>query len=66
MAVRRVTVQITDSDLERIQKLVEDGNFINISDCIRTAIRFLDQSMTGEYIGKRDRLAEDRKEKREV
>ncbi|MHC1631281.1 MAG: ribbon-helix-helix domain-containing protein [Methanotrichaceae archaeon] len=66
MAVKRVTVQITDSDLARIQKLVEDGNFINISDCIRTAIRFLDQSMTGEYIGRRDRLAEENEENKEV
>jgi len=66
MAVRRVTVQITDSDLERIQKLVEDGNFINISDCIRTAIRFLDQSMAGEYISRRDRASVEKREKREV
>ena len=66
MAVRRVTVQITDSDLERIQKLVEDGNFINISDCIRTAIWFLDQSMAGEYISRRDRASVEKMEKREV
>jgi Arc/MetJ-type ribon-helix-helix transcriptional regulator len=66
MAVKRVTVQITDSDLARIQKMVKDGKFINTSDCIRTAIRFLDQSTTGEYIGRRDRLAREDQEKEEV
>lgn len=41
-----VTVRLAESQVERLDELVEESEFLNRSDCVRTAVR---RFLVGEF-----------------